>query len=81
MLDTFGYDVEPTGADCPSQNGGAEIYNKTLAVKHELYYMVLGSPHNSGLVPASTPYTSTIVSSTLLQTRLPMKVGMVVSLT
>ena len=26
MLDTFGYVVEPTGADSPSQNGGAEIY-------------------------------------------------------
>ncbi len=25
--------VEPTGADSPSQNGGAEIYNNTLAVK------------------------------------------------
>jgi hypothetical protein len=25
MLNTFGYVVEPTGADSPSQNGGAEI--------------------------------------------------------
>jgi hypothetical protein len=33
MLKTFGYVVEPTGADSPSQNGGAEIYNGTLAVK------------------------------------------------
>jgi hypothetical protein len=33
MLDKFGYVVEPTGADSPLQNGGAEIYNNTLAVK------------------------------------------------
>ena len=33
MLKEFGYVVEPTGADSPSQNGGAEIYNNTLAVK------------------------------------------------
>jgi hypothetical protein len=33
MLREFGYVVEPTGADSPSQNGGAEIYNNTLAVK------------------------------------------------
>jgi len=33
MMDEFTYTVEPTGADSPSQNGGAEIYNGTLAVK------------------------------------------------
>jgi hypothetical protein len=33
MLQDFGYVVEPTGADSPSQNGGAKIYNNTLAVK------------------------------------------------
>ena len=33
MLREFGYVVEPTGANSPSQNGGAEIYNNTLAVK------------------------------------------------
>jgi hypothetical protein len=33
MLDDFGYVVEPTGADSPSQNGCAEIYNNTLAVR------------------------------------------------
>ncbi len=33
MLQDYGYVVEPTGADSPSQNGGAEIYNNTLAVK------------------------------------------------
>ncbi len=33
MLAEFGYVVEPTGADSPSQNGGVEIYNNTLVVK------------------------------------------------
>ena len=33
MLKDYGYVVECTGADSPSQNGGAEIYNNTLAVK------------------------------------------------
>jgi hypothetical protein len=33
MLGEFGYVVEPTGADSPSQNGGVKIYNNTLAVK------------------------------------------------
>jgi hypothetical protein len=33
MLDKFGYVNKSTGADSPSQNGGAEIYNNTLAIK------------------------------------------------
>jgi len=33
MLREFGYVLEPTGADSLSQNGGAKIYNNTLAVK------------------------------------------------
>jgi hypothetical protein len=33
MLKDFDYVVEATGLDSPSQNGGAEIYNNTLAVK------------------------------------------------
>ena len=33
MMDNFAYTVEPTGADSLSQNGRAEIYNGTLAVK------------------------------------------------
>jgi hypothetical protein len=33
MLKEFGYVVESMGADGPSQNGGAESYNQTLAVK------------------------------------------------
>ena len=33
MLRDSGYVVEPTGVDSPLQNGGAEIYNNTLAVK------------------------------------------------
>ncbi len=39
MMEESSYTVEPTGADRPSQNGGAEIYNRTLAVKvHTLLY-------------------------------------------
>jgi hypothetical protein len=39
MMNDFSYAIEPTGADSPSQNGGAEIYNGTLAVKvHTLLY-------------------------------------------
>ena len=33
MMNKFTYTVEPTGANSPSQNSGAEIYNGTLAVK------------------------------------------------
>ncbi len=33
MLKDFGYVIKPTGADSPSQNGGAKIYNNMLAVK------------------------------------------------
>jgi hypothetical protein len=33
MLNEFDYVIEPTGADIPSQNSGAEIYNNTLTVK------------------------------------------------
>ena len=32
----FGYIVEPTGADSPSQNGGSEIYNDKLHGEREL---------------------------------------------
>ncbi len=39
MLKEFGYVVELTGADSPLQNGGAESYNHTLAIKvHTLLY-------------------------------------------
>ncbi len=31
-LTEFGYKVEPTGADSPSQNGQAEKWNNTFAV-------------------------------------------------
>ncbi len=44
MLNTFGYVVEPTGADSPSQNGGAEIYNNTLAVKTRTLLYGAGLP-------------------------------------
>ena len=32
MMDKHLYTVEPTGANSPSQNGGAERWNDTLAV-------------------------------------------------
>jgi len=44
MLNTFGFVVEPTGADSPSQNGGAEIYNNTLAVKTRTLLYGTGLP-------------------------------------
>jgi hypothetical protein len=44
MLNEFGYVVKPTGADSPSQNGGAEIYNNTLAVKVCTLLYGLGLP-------------------------------------
>jgi hypothetical protein len=44
MLNEFGYVVEPTGADSPSHNGGAEIYNNTLAVKVRTLLYGLGLP-------------------------------------
>jgi hypothetical protein len=31
MLKNFNYLIEPTGADSPSQNGGVERFNQTLA--------------------------------------------------
>jgi hypothetical protein len=33
ILKEFDYVIKPTGADSPSQNGGAEMYNNTLGVK------------------------------------------------
>ena len=44
MLNTFSYVVEPTGADSPSQNGGAEIYNNKLAVKTRTLLYGAGLP-------------------------------------
>jgi hypothetical protein len=33
LLRDFNYTIEPTGADSPSQNGSAEIYNDKFAVR------------------------------------------------
>jgi hypothetical protein len=41
MLKDFRYMVKPTGADSPSQNSSAEIYNNTLAVK--VWMLLYGS--------------------------------------
>jgi hypothetical protein len=44
MLKEFDYIVELTGTDSPSQNGGAEIYNNTLAVKVRMLLYGSGLP-------------------------------------
>jgi len=81
MLREFGYVVEPTGADSPSQNGGAEIYNNTLAVKVRTLLYGSSLSASSGRWPSYIQYTSITASSTRPQTKPPMKVGMVVSRT
>jgi len=50
MLNDFGYVIEPTGADSPSQNGGAEIYNNTLAMKTRTLLYGAGLPPHAVLV-------------------------------
>ena len=44
MLGEFQYVVKPTGADSPSQNGGVEIHNNTLAVKVRILLYGAGLP-------------------------------------
>jgi hypothetical protein len=44
MLKEFGYVVKPTGSDSPSQRGGTEIYNGTLAVKVQTLLYGSGLP-------------------------------------
>jgi hypothetical protein len=44
MLKEFNYIVEPMGTNSPSQNGGMEIYNNTLAVKVRTLLYSLGLP-------------------------------------
>jgi hypothetical protein len=44
MLQEFDYVIEPTGANSPSQNGSAEIYNNTLAVKVQTFLYSSGLP-------------------------------------
>jgi hypothetical protein len=80
MLDEFGYVVKPTGADSPSQNGGAKIYNGTLAEKSALSSTAQDCPHSSGPLPSSTQCTFTTGWHTLLLARLRTKVGMAASL-
>jgi len=81
MLKDYGYVVECTGADSPSQNGGAEIYTIPWQLRFELYSMVLASPRSSGLPLSSTPSISITDLCTPQPTRLPTKVGTVESLT
>jgi hypothetical protein len=75
MLDEFGYVVEPTGADSPSQNGGAEIYNNTLAVKVRTLFMDPGFLQSFALQLLYTRYTCTIGLSTLPLTKPPTRHG------
>ncbi len=67
MLKEFDYIVEPTGADSPSQNGGAEIYNNTLAVKVRTLLYSLGLPAkfwSAGLLLAVNLHNCLIHSTT-----------------
>ena len=45
----FQYIVEPTSADCPSQNGAAEINNDKLAVLRYIRKQVKQFSHNISL--------------------------------
>jgi hypothetical protein len=44
LLREFGYVVEPTGADSPSQNGAVEVYNGHIAVKVQTLLYMSGLP-------------------------------------
>ena len=79
MLREFGYVVERTGADSPSQTGGAEIYNNTLAVKVRtlLYGSGLSAKFWSAALLHAVYLHNRLVHSATNKT--PMKVGMVKS--
>ena len=64
MMDEFAYTVELTGADSPSQNGDAEIYNGTLAVKFVPSSTVRVYLQSFGLQRCYTPFTFTTVLCT-----------------
>jgi hypothetical protein len=55
VMDDCSYTVEPMGADSPSQNDGAEIYNGTLAVKVRTLLYGSGLPPSEVLVGGATP--------------------------
>jgi hypothetical protein len=66
MLEEFNYVVEPSGADSPSQNGGAEIYNNTLAVKVRTLLYESGLPAkfwSAALVHAAYLYNRLVHSA------------------
>ena len=46
LMEEFGYLVKPTGANSPSQNGAAKIYNVKLAVKVRTLLYGSGLPAN-----------------------------------
>ena len=60
MMRRHHYVVEPTGADSPSQNGGVEKWNDTLAVTVRLSYMVQHCQRSIGPQHCYMRYTYTI---------------------
>ncbi len=62
--------VEPTGADSPSQNGGAEIYNNNLAVKVQtlLYGSGLPAKFRSAALLHAVYLHNRLVHSAIYQT-------------
>jgi hypothetical protein len=59
LEEEFHYVVEPTGADSPSQNGAAEIYNNKFALKHGPSSTTPTYQQNFGPQHSSTQYTFT----------------------
>ena len=55
----FGYIVEPTGADSPSQNGGSEIYNDKLAGKIQNPYTPVSVQSSTKLLVVSRQHSYT----------------------
>jgi hypothetical protein len=81
MLKEFNYVVKPTGADSPSQNGGVEIYNNTLAVKVRtlLYGSGLSAKFWSAALLHAVYLHNRLVHSATGKT--PLKAGTIVSQT
>ena len=75
MLSKFGYVVEPTGADSPSQNAVPRFIITRWRSKFGHYSMAPAFPLSSGRLPFCTPCISTIGLSTPPLTRPHTKVG------
>jgi hypothetical protein len=74
-LTEFGYKVEPTSADSPSQNGKAEKWNNTFQLLLGPYSTALHWRQNTGRQPSSMWCTYTIVGSTHALESPPSKAG------